>query len=74
MRHFHLKTRELIDDKIKEGFKKENLETSNLSYVFSNNINTDVYIPGTDSIEAENSSLYRIARAFIGAIRKADLA
>ena len=64
----------VIDDKIKEGFSKEDLETANLSYVFSNNINTDVYIPGTDSTEATNRSLYRIAKAFIGAVQKADLA
>ncbi len=63
-----------LDDKIKEGFSKENLATANLSYVFSNNINTDVYIPGTDSTEATNRSLYNIARAFVGAIAKADLA
>ena len=59
-----------IDDKIREEFKKEDLETSNLSYVFSKYINTDVYIPGTDSIKADNSRLYRIAKAFIGAVQR----
>ena len=59
-----------IDDKIREEFRKEDLETSNLSYVFSKYINTDVYIPGTDSIKTDNSRLYRIAKAFIGAVQK----
>ncbi len=62
-----------IDDKIREGFRNEDLDTANLSYVFSNNINTDVYISGTDSTDAANSSLYRIAKAFIGAVQKTDL-
>ncbi len=59
-----------IDDKIREEFRKEDLETSNLSYVFSKYINTDVYIPGTDSIKTDNSRLYRIAKAFIGAVQR----
>ena len=57
-----------IDDKIKEGLSKENLDTANLTYVFSNNINTDVYISGTDSTKVTNQSLYKIAKAFIGAV------
>ena len=59
-----------VDDKIREGFMKENMETANLSYVFSRNSNSE-YIPASESTEVTNDRLYRIAKAFIGAIRKA---
>ncbi len=59
----------LIDDKIKEGFHRENMETANLSYVFSRNRGNESHIPGTDNPAPSNRSLYRIAKAFIGAIQ-----
>ena len=58
-----------IDDKIREGFRKESMDTANLSYVFSNNKKAG-YLPATAGGEASNSSLYRIAKAFIGAVNK----
>ena len=57
-----------IDDKIKEGFKRENMETANLSYVFSRNARNDGYVPA-DSQQVTDSRLYKIAKAFIGAIQ-----
>ena len=57
-----------IDDKIKEGFKRENMETANLSYVFSRNAHNDGYVPA-GSRQVTDSRLYRIAKAFIGAIQ-----
>lgn len=57
-----------IDDKIKEGFKRENMETANLSYVFSRNAHNDGYVP-EGSRQVTDSRLYRIAKAFIGAIQ-----
>ena len=57
-----------IDDKIKEGFKRENMETANLSYVFSRNARNDGYVPA-GSQQVTNSRLYKIAKAFIGAIQ-----
>ena len=57
-----------IDDKIKEGFKRENMETANLSYVFSRNARNDGYVPA-GSQQVTDSRLYKIAKAFIGAIQ-----
>ncbi|MBQ8006507.1 MAG: hypothetical protein IJ245_02600, partial [Lachnospiraceae bacterium] len=57
-----------IDEKIKEGFKRENMETANLSYVFSRNAHNDGYVP-EGSRQVTDSRLYRIAKAFIGAIQ-----
>ncbi|MBR6159233.1 MAG: hypothetical protein IKQ40_02935 [Lachnospiraceae bacterium] len=58
-----------IDDKIREGFTRENMDTANLSYVFSNNAPGE-YLPGSDTGTVSNSSLYKIAKAFIGAVNK----
>ena len=60
-----------IDDKIREGFSADNMETSNLSFVFSKNPTSERYIPDTENTETSNRQLYRIAKAFIGAIQKA---
>ena len=57
-----------IDDKIKEGFKRENMETANLSYVFSRNARNDGYVPAGGR-QVTDSRLYKIAKAFIGAIQ-----
>ncbi|MBQ8666400.1 MAG: hypothetical protein IJ526_06030, partial [Lachnospiraceae bacterium] len=57
-----------IDDKIKEGFKRENMETANLSYVFSRNARNDGYVPAGGQQVTDNR-LYKIAKAFIGAIQ-----
>ena len=59
---------EVIDDKIKEGFKRENMETANLSYVFSRNARNDGYVPAGGQ-QVTDSRLYKIAKAFIGAIQ-----
>ena len=58
-----------IDDKIREGFQKENMNTANLSYVFSQNGNREGYIRNTEGTHTSNSSLYRIAKAFISAVQ-----
>jgi len=60
-----------IDDKIKEGFSRDNLNTSNLSYVFSQNAGRDRYIPESDDTQVSDHRLYRIAKAFIGAVATA---
>ena len=57
-----------IDDKIKEGFKRENMETANLSYVFSRNARNDGYVTAGGQ-QVTDSRLYKIAKAFIGAIQ-----
>ena len=57
-----------IDDKIKESFKRENMETANLSYVFSRNARNDGYVPAGGQ-QVTDSRLYKIAKAFIGAIQ-----
>ena len=45
------------------------METANLSFVFSRNFGNDKYIPETDGTTSTNRSLYRIAKAFIGAVQ-----
>lgn len=60
-----------IDDKIIEGFRAHGMETANLSFVFSKNTGNERYIPAQDGEKVSNSSLYRIAKAFIGAVSKA---
>ncbi len=57
-----------IDDKIKEGFQKEDLETANLSYVFSATGSRERYIPQTEKADVSNSRLYTMAKAFISAV------
>ncbi len=57
-----------IDDKIKEGFKRENMETANLSYVFSRNARNDGYVTAGGQ-QVTDSRLYKIAKAFISAIQ-----
>lgn len=57
-----------IDDKIIEGFRKEHMDVSNLSYVFSANGNSR-YIPESEGSDVSDRELYRIAKAFIGAIQ-----
>ena len=57
-----------IDDKIKEGFKRENMETANLSFVFSRNAHNDGYLTSAGG-QVTDSRLYKIAKAFIGAIQ-----
>ena len=59
-----------IDDKIREGFSAEDLETSNISYVFSLNRNPERYINVSQSTEVSDKSLYKIAKAFIGAVQR----
>ena len=61
-----------IDDKIKEGFSRENMDTANLSYVFSATGGSDKYLPDPGSDKVSNRSLYRIAKSFIGAIQTAQ--
>ena len=46
------------------------METANLSYVFSRNSNSG-YINASGSADVSNDRLYRIAKAFIGAVQKA---
>ena len=58
-----------IDDKIREGFRQDNMETANLSYVFSNNTGNDGYLSDPGNEQVTDSRLYRIAKAFIGAIQ-----
>ncbi len=57
-----------IDDKIREGFEKENLKTSNLSYIFSAGGAADGYISDQSETRVSDRSLYRIAKAFISAL------
>ncbi|MBO4904131.1 MAG: hypothetical protein J5367_02810 [Lachnospiraceae bacterium] len=57
-----------IDDKIREGFKNDHMDVANLSYVFSRNTNGG-YIPDSEGSDVSNRELYRIAKAFIGAIQ-----
>ena len=57
-----------IDDKIREGFKNDHMDVANLSYVFSNNA-VSGYIPESEGSDVSNRELYRIAKAFIGAIQ-----
>ena len=59
-----------IDDKIREGFSAEDLETSNISYVFSASRNPERYINISQSTEVSDKSLYKIAKAFIGAVQR----
>ncbi|MCR5301164.1 MAG: DUF6240 domain-containing protein [Lachnospiraceae bacterium] len=59
-----------IDDKIREGFARENMDTANLAYVFSQNANR-AYLPAMGEQQLSDRELYRIAKAFIGAIQKA---
>ncbi len=58
-----------IDDKIRERFAKEDLETANISYVFSRTTSTDTYLPEAGSEKVSDSRLYRIAKAFITAVQ-----
>ena len=60
-----------IDDKIKEGFSKEHIETANLSYVFANNPVREGYLNVSDDTKASDNTLYKIAKAFIGAVQTA---
>ena len=48
--------------------KRENMETANLSYVFSRNARNDGYVPAGGQ-QVTDSRLYKIAKAFIGAIQ-----
>ncbi len=57
-----------IDDKIKEGFINDHMDVANLSYVFGGNTNSG-YIPESEGSDVSNRELYRIAKAFIGAIQ-----
>ncbi len=59
-----------IDDKIREGFAKENLETANLSYVFSRSTSADTYLPDGGDKDVSDRRLYRIAKAFITAVQR----
>ncbi|MCR5672854.1 MAG: DUF6240 domain-containing protein [Lachnospiraceae bacterium] len=58
-----------IDDKIREGFLAEKMETSNLSYVFSLNRNNDKYFSPIQAEQTSDARLYKIAKAFIGAVQ-----
>ena len=60
-----------IDDKIREGFSGENMETANLSYVFSATAGREGYIPEPSETPVSDKRLYTIAKAFIGAISRA---
>lgn len=59
-----------IDDKIREGFSRQNMDTANLAYVFSQNGNGE-YLPGANTKPVSDHNLYSIAKAFIGAIQMA---
>ncbi|MBQ6574687.1 MAG: hypothetical protein IJL90_01120, partial [Lachnospiraceae bacterium] len=63
-----------IDDKIKERLSREHIGTANLSYVFSNSSVRDGYLPESDHTKASDSTLYRMAKAFIGAVQTASQA
>ncbi len=62
-----------IDDKIREEFARDNMDTSDISYVFSQKRNNDEYISVKEASEVTDSQLYRMARAFISAVSKADV-
>ena len=63
-----------IDDKIKEGLSREHIGTANLSYVFSNSSVREGYLPESDHTKASDSTLYKMAKAFIGAVQTASQA
>ena len=62
-----------IDDKIREEFKRGNMDTSDISYVFSPKRNNDEYISAKETAEVSDSQLYRIAKAFISAVSAIDV-
>ena len=57
-----------IDDKIRESLRGNNMETANLSYVFSSGRTNDKYLPEGGSAEVSDRRLYSIARSFISAV------
>ena len=57
-----------IDDKIRESLRGNNMETANLSYVFSSGRMNDRYLPEEGSEAVSDRRLYGIARSFISAV------
>ena len=57
-----------MEGKIKEEFTNSNLETSNLSFVFSRNAEEEKYFDNSKNADVSNERLYSVAKAFIKAM------
>ncbi len=57
------------EEALVNGFSKEGMNTSNLSFVYSRSMQKTNYLPNSGDVNATNNQLYKIAKAFITSVR-----